>query len=172
MKKMKLWRWFKKCPMLFLLLAGWGSLTAYTWSQGRLPNRLEKDIIEKPVFTALLEKDASQSMLSELDEQAVMAGIGGLDDDEPGGTEAGAAGHVTDKESGMKMPAPKRPEQKAARRIMRITRTAAAKMRPAVMQQEVHPVLAWGLIKTARIKRMRALPLTGRERKKRTARML
>ncbi len=101
MKKMKLWRWFKKCPMLFLLLAGWGSLTAYTWSQGRLPNRLEKDIIEKPMFTALLEKDASQSMLSELDEQAVMAGIGGLDDDEPGGTEAGAAGHVTDKESGM-----------------------------------------------------------------------
>lgn len=101
MKKMKLWRWFKKCPMLFLLLAGWGSLTAYTWSQGRLPHRLEKDIIEKPVFTALLEKDASQSMLSELDEQAVMAGIVGLDDDEPGGTEAGAAGHVTDKESGM-----------------------------------------------------------------------
>ena len=44
MKKMKLWRWFKKCPMLFLLLAGWGSLTAYTWSQGRLPHRLEKDI--------------------------------------------------------------------------------------------------------------------------------
>ena len=65
MKKMKLWRWFKKCPMLFLLLSGWGSLTAYTWSQGRLPHRLEKDIIEKPVFTALLEKDASQSMLSD-----------------------------------------------------------------------------------------------------------
>ena len=52
---MKLWKWFIKCPILFLLLLSWFGLTAFTWSEGRLPEKLDVNLIEHPVFTALLE---------------------------------------------------------------------------------------------------------------------
>lgn len=54
---MKLWKWFIRCPMLFLLLAGWLGLTAFTWSEGRMPQKLDQKYIENPVFTALLDSE-------------------------------------------------------------------------------------------------------------------
>lgn len=72
---MKLWKWIVKCPILFLLLAGWIGLTVYTWSEGRMDYALDKNLIENPVFTALLEPelDLSGSLLDDLDD---------LDDDD------------------------------------------------------------------------------------------
>ncbi len=43
--------------MLFLLVAGWAGLSVYTWSEGKLPEKWSKDVIENPVFTALLEPE-------------------------------------------------------------------------------------------------------------------
>ena len=65
---MKLWKWFIKCPMLFLLLMGWLGLTAFTWSEGRMPQKLNQGLIENPVFTALLEPKISDTILDDLDE--------------------------------------------------------------------------------------------------------
>lgn len=64
---MKLWKWFVKCPMLFLLLFGWLGLTAFTWSEGRMPQKLDQELIENPVFTALLEPEAPDSILGDSD---------------------------------------------------------------------------------------------------------
>lgn len=65
---MKLWKWFIKCPMLFLLLMGWLGLTAFTWSEGRMPQKLNQGMIENPVFTALLEPEISDTILDDLDD--------------------------------------------------------------------------------------------------------
>lgn len=64
---MKLWRWFIKCPILFLLLLGWFGLTAFTWSEGRMPQKVDKSLIENPVFTALLEPEEPDSILDDID---------------------------------------------------------------------------------------------------------
>lgn len=84
---MKFWKWFLKCPMLFLLLLGWAGLTAFTWSEGKMPQKLDQGLIENPVFTALLEPQVPDSMLDDLDdtvldpelddEQTVMANASG-----------------------------------------------------------------------------------------------
>ena len=82
---MKLWKWIVKCPLLFLLLAGWIGLTIYTWSEGRMENVSDKNLIENPVFTALLEKelDLSGSMLDDLDEDSYDLGDLDLGDYDP-----------------------------------------------------------------------------------------
>lgn len=82
---MKLWKWIVKCPILFLLLAGWIGLAAYTWSEGRMEYALDKNLIENPVFTALLEKelDLSGSMLDDLDEDGYDLGDLDLGDYDP-----------------------------------------------------------------------------------------
>ncbi len=66
---MKLLKWIQKCPTLFLLLAGWIGLTACTYAEGRMTGALDNDIIQNPVFTALLETDGELSgdMLKKLD---------------------------------------------------------------------------------------------------------
>lgn len=64
---MKLWKWFIKCPMLFLLLAGWIGLTAFTWSEDRIPKKLGWDLVETPVFTALLEPEVPDTVLDDPD---------------------------------------------------------------------------------------------------------
>lgn len=64
---MKLWKWFIKCPLLFLLLAGWLGLTAYTWSEDRMPRELGWDLLETPVFTALLEPEVPDVILDDPD---------------------------------------------------------------------------------------------------------
>lgn len=56
-----------KCPILFLLLLGWAGLTAFTWSEGKIPQKLDPDLIENPVFTALLEPEVPDSILDDLD---------------------------------------------------------------------------------------------------------
>lgn len=82
---MKLWKWIVKCPLLFLLLAGWIGLIIYTWSEGRMENVSDKNLIENPVFTALLEKelDLSGSMLDDLDEDSYDLGDLDLGDYDP-----------------------------------------------------------------------------------------
>ncbi len=72
---MRLWKCFFKCPMLFLLLLGWFGLTAFTWSEGKLPEKLDDNMIENPVFTALLEPDDPDTLLDDryLDELDVWA---------------------------------------------------------------------------------------------------
>ena len=65
---MKLWKWFIKCPILFLLLLSWFGLTAFTWSEGRLPEKLDVNLIEHPVFTALLEPKEPDAVLNDLNE--------------------------------------------------------------------------------------------------------
>lgn len=76
---MKLWKWISKCPLLFLLLAGWAGLAAYTWSEGKLPDTLEKDIIQNPVFTALLDTDGKlpDSTLADIDGQQAFGDLDG-----------------------------------------------------------------------------------------------
>lgn len=64
---MKLWKWFLKCPMLFLLLAGWIGLTAFTWSEDRMPQKLGWELVETPVFTALLEPEVPDEILDDPD---------------------------------------------------------------------------------------------------------
>lgn len=64
---MKLWKWFVRCPMLFLLLFGWFGLTAFTWSEGKMPQKLDQQLIENPIFTALLEPEVPDSVLDDLD---------------------------------------------------------------------------------------------------------
>ena len=54
---MKLLKFFLRCPLLFLLLAGWGGLTVYTCAEGNLADAMENNIISNPVFTALLKRD-------------------------------------------------------------------------------------------------------------------
>lgn len=77
---MKLWKWFVRCPMLFLLLFGWAGLTAFTWSEGRMPQKLDRQLIENPVFTALLEPEVPDSVLDDSDrEETVIAGVSGGD---------------------------------------------------------------------------------------------
>lgn len=78
---MKLWKWFVKCPMLFLLPAGWLGLTAFTWSEGRMPEALEKNMIENPAFTALLqsEPDSILDDFEDDEDDEEMAGINGPD---------------------------------------------------------------------------------------------
>lgn len=63
---MKLWKWFIRCPMLFLLCIGWLGLTAFTWSEGRMPKKADRNLIEHPVFTALLEPEAPEPIQNEL----------------------------------------------------------------------------------------------------------
>ncbi len=65
---MKLWKWFIKCPILFLLLLSLFGLTAFTWSEGRLPEKLDVNLIEHPVFTALLEPKEPDAVLNDLNE--------------------------------------------------------------------------------------------------------
>lgn len=60
---MKLWKWFIRCPILFLLLLGWLGLTAFTWSEGRIPQKLDQKYIENPVFTALLDSETAPDSL-------------------------------------------------------------------------------------------------------------
>lgn len=64
---MKLWNWIKKCPILFFMLGGWVVLTVFTWTEGKMPSSLEKDIIENPVFTALLEPEVDMPQLNEIE---------------------------------------------------------------------------------------------------------
>lgn len=64
---MKFWKWFLKCPILFLLLLGWAGLTAFTWSEGKMPQKLDPELIENPVFTALLEPEVLDSILDDPD---------------------------------------------------------------------------------------------------------
>lgn len=75
---MKLWKWFVKCPMLFLLPAGWLGLTAFTWSEGKMPEALEKNMIENPAFTALLHAEPD-SILDDFEDDEDMNGINGPD---------------------------------------------------------------------------------------------
>ncbi len=65
--RMKLWKWMKKCPILFLMLAGWGALAVFTWTEGKMPSSLEMDMIENPVFTALLKPEVDIPQLNEID---------------------------------------------------------------------------------------------------------
>ena len=87
---MKLWKWFVRCPMLFLLLFGWLGLTAFTWSEGKMPQKLDQQLIENPIFTALLEPEVPDTVLDDLDhslyeddserEETVMAQVSGDSD--------------------------------------------------------------------------------------------
>lgn len=87
---MKLWKWFVRCPMLFLLLFGWFGLTAFTWSEGKMPQKLDQQLIENPIFTALLEPEVPDTVLDDLDhslyeddserEETVMAQVSGDSD--------------------------------------------------------------------------------------------
>lgn len=79
---MKLWKWFLKCPMLFLLLAGWIGLTAFTWSEDRMPRKLGWELVETPVFTALLEPEVPDEVLNDPDldfeeEDSILASAAG-----------------------------------------------------------------------------------------------
>lgn len=62
---MKLWRWIIKCPLLFLIGFGWLALTAFTWSEGRITDTSQKEILENPVFTALLEPEVPEDILGQ-----------------------------------------------------------------------------------------------------------
>ena len=53
--------------MLFLLLAVWIGLTAFTWYKDRMPKKLEWDLVETPVFTALLEPEVPDTVLDDPD---------------------------------------------------------------------------------------------------------
>lgn len=79
---MKIWKWFIKCPMLFLLLAGWIGLTAFTWSEDRMPKKLGWELVETPAFTALLEPEVPDAVLDDPDldldeEETVLASASG-----------------------------------------------------------------------------------------------
>ncbi len=95
---MKLWNWFLKCPILFLLLAAWLGLTAFTWSEGRISDVRDKDIkdiIENPLFTALLESEPDTVLggldieISDLDADDDDSGRPGSDHAGPGGKDSG-----------------------------------------------------------------------------------
>ncbi|MDE7312575.1 MAG: hypothetical protein K2N87_13290 [Eubacterium sp.] len=78
---MKLWKWFIKCPMLFLLLIGWVGLTAFTWSEGRMPEKLDQSLIENPAFTALLEPEVPE-ISDDLDDLEDLEDLDDLDTQE------------------------------------------------------------------------------------------
>lgn len=91
---MKLLRWFIKCPILFFLLIGWVGLTAFTWSEGKMPETLDQSLIEHPVFTALLEPEVPDAVLDgveepDLDKETVIAD---LTDDKHTANDAGSEG--------------------------------------------------------------------------------
>ncbi len=97
---MKLWNWFIKCPMLFLLLAAWLGLTAFTWSEGRMPDALEKDVIENPVFTALLESE-TDSLELDIDESDIMLSDTEGSDIQDSGTEGSDTDDMDAEDAGM-----------------------------------------------------------------------
>lgn len=68
-ESMKLWKWFLKCPLLFFILASWAGLVGYTYSEGKIASALENDIVQNPVFTALLEPEMKlpNSVLDDLE---------------------------------------------------------------------------------------------------------
>ncbi len=93
---MKLWKWIVKCPILFLLLAGWMGVTVYTFTEGRASYAVKNNLIENPIFTALVEPelDLSDSLLDDFEDD-------GFDDffdsDEPDYDVADASANVPSK---------------------------------------------------------------------------